>query len=301
MKNHLSALWRKLFYSPYFFTIALRKRADSSILSDPSFAADYVIPATYRKWAADPILVDHEDKTYLFYEAVHNEKGRIEVVSIDAECRPSEPVVILEDACHYSYPFVFKHQNEWYMIPESSASEEVRLYKATAFPYKWELSTVLLRQKSVDTTVFLHNGTQYLLTYLITAGSECVIPQAYRMDWEGEIPTLELIPWDVYNGLTCRGAGPVFEIDNRGIRPAQINKDQQYGNAVVFYEINVQNSKYQESEIVRLSPESVKAKSFYLDGLHTYTQSAKFEAIDIRCREFEAGKLLRVIKNKLCK
>lgn len=32
-----------MFYSPYFFTIALRKRTDKDILEDSSFQVDYVI------------------------------------------------------------------------------------------------------------------------------------------------------------------------------------------------------------------------------------------------------------------
>ena len=299
MKDIVSTVWKKLFYSPYFFTIALRKRTDNDIVSDPKFTADYVIPSTYKNWAADPFLVDHNGKTYLFYEAVINEKGRIEVVEVGDDCTVSESRVVLEDGCHYSYPFIFKHEQTWYMIPESSASEEVRLYKAVDFPTKWEIVKVLLRKKLVDTTVFEQNGSLYLLTYLLCPGSERVQPQAYRMNWDEELPDLQPISWENYNGLECRGAGPVVNIGEKLIRPAQINEDQVYGNGLLFYRIFADGQEYKEENVGSLKSDRIKAKKIWFDGLHTYTRSEKYEAIDIRCRGFEAGKIFRVLWTKL--
>ena len=301
MNQTIAALWRKLFFSPYFFTIALRRKAGGDILSDPGFAAEYVFPATPHKWAADPILVDHQGETYLFYEAVYGTKGRIEVVKVYEDCTVSEPTVILEDECHYSYPFVFRYQQDWYMIPESSASEEVCLYKAVEFPVKWEKENILLHQKSVDTTVFEQNGNLWLLTFLLCPGTEYVRPQAYRMDWNQGYPVLIPVIWENWDGLKSRGAGPLFLADGNLIRPAQRNEENQYGNGLLFYRVQPGSSSYAEVQTGSLSHEQVQADGIWLDGLHTYTVSEKFEAIDIRCRAFDVWKVLRVLWNKLCK
>ena len=130
-----SSLYSKLFLTSYYFTIAIRKKPQKGIIESRRFKAEYVMPATRANWCADPMLIDYESKTYLFYEAVDGNHGRIEVAEINEDCTVGEPTVLLSGECHYSYPFVFSHDGEYYMIPESSAANEVRLYKAhTSWP-----------------------------------------------------------------------------------------------------------------------------------------------------------------------
>lgn len=293
----IAAIWRKLFYSPYYFTIALRRHGAMDILTGQAFEAEYVMPATYQVWQADPILVDDSQKTYMFYEAVDNDKGRIEVAEIGPDCRVSGAHVILEDDCHYSYPFVFRRDQQWYMIPESSAAGEVRLYKAQDFPYDWCLEQVLLRQKSVDTTVFEQDGRWYLLTFLVDEGTEKVVPQAYCMDWNGERPVLLPMEWDEFDCLNVRGAGPVLKKDGVCYRPAQKSQEQRYGDSITFFRIEHTENAYREVYAGSLLPEMVRANGVWMDGLHTYCASERFEAIDIRCRHFQLGKVFHAVRN----
>ncbi len=300
MNNPFFEVWKKLFYSPYFFTVAIRKKQERNLLEDTFFQADFVMPATPKNWYADPILAEYNGKTFLFYEAVNNDHGRIEVAEVLADCSLGEPTVILEDECHYSYPFVFRWQNCWYMIPESSASGQVRLYRSVNFPAKWEMVTVLLQQQSVDTTVFEEDGQLYLLTYLLCPGSERVKPQAYKLTL-GEQNQVTPIEWADYDELKCRGAGPVFRAGDKAIRPAQSSEEDRYGNSVLLYEIRSCDQRYTEELKGELSPDRVTAKGVWLDGLHTYAVSEHYEAIDIRCRTFDWLKTPRTIWNRGCK
>lgn len=300
MKNPVFEVWKKLFYSHYFFTVAIRKKQTQNLLENTSFRAEFVMPATKEKWYADPILADHNGKTFLFYEAVNNNHGRIEVAEVLADCSLGEPTVILEDECHYSYPFVFQWQGSWYMIPESSASNQVRLYRCLDFPVKWELATILLQQQSVDTTVFERDGQLFLLTYLLCPGSERVQPQAYKLA-RGERNQVTPIEWDNYDELKCRGAGLVFRTGGRDIRPAQSSEENRYGNSVLLYEIRNCDQNYTEELKGELTPDRITAKGVWFDGLHTYAVSEKYEAIDIRCRAFDWLKTPRTIWNRVCK
>ena len=297
----IGAVWRKLFYSTYFFTIGLRSRTEENIVSDPVFRADHVMKGHVNTWQADPILVDYGEKTYLFYEAVTNDKGRIEVAEVNPDCTVGEPKVLLSGENHYSYPFVFQHGGIWYMIPESSAEGEVCLYEAVEFPCEWKKNRVLLQQASVDTTVFEKDGQMYLLTFLLCPGSEAVIPQAYRMDWVEDDISLTRMEWKNGDGLNTRGAGPVFAQGSRLYRPAQRNQVESYGNAVAFYEIGDLSESYQETEAAELKPEQITAPGIWFNGLHTYAGSERFEAIDIRCREFDFWKIAKVFHSKLRK
>lgn len=293
----LSDLFAKLFVTQRYFTIALRERREKSILTDTAFAPRHIVPATPGCWRADPILVDDGDKTWLFYEAVVDDHGHIEVAQVLPDCTLGKPMVVLKDECHYSYPFVFRQGDNWYMIPESSASNQVRLYRATAFPEKWELMSVLLREKAVDTTVFEKNGRLYLLTYLPDSATERVTPRAYALTLREDAAELSPIPWDHYDELQVRGAGPVFSEGAAQYRPAQVSREQRYGDGLVFFRIDDPEG-YRETSRCHMGPEQLKIRGIYADGLHTYCRSERFEAIDIRCGTVDYFKPVKKLLRK---
>ena len=295
----LQELYGKLFVKSRFFTIAIRKRQERSILVDESFCAEFVMLSTRQEWFADPILIDDGEKTYLFYEAVVGDKGHIEVAEVGVDCSVRNVRIVLKDACHYSYPFVFRYKGLWYMIPESSQTAEVRLYQSVRFPNEWRLSDILLYGRLVDTTVIEYNNQLILLTYELSGNSERVIPHAYRMEIENDKGKLEEIKWKNYNELRVRGAGPALEWNKEIYRPAQISQEYRYGDAVIFNRINM-NKEYQEEPVSILKAGNLKIPGYYVDGLHTYTRSQRYEAIDVRVcvRDYmkPVKKLLRIIK-----
>lgn len=291
-------IYQKLFLTNCYFTIALRKRG-LGIRADRRFRPDYRMPAKQNRWSADPMLVDRDGETYLFYEAVENDRGHIAVSRVNEDCTLSAPSVVLKDGTHYSYPFVFEKDGVWYMIPESSEAREVRLYRAVEFPGRWELHSVLLRERAVDTTVFEQNGSWYLLTFLTDGLSERVTPRAYRMRFEEEQVGLEPLPWENYDTLRVRGAGPVLRDGEDLLRPAQISQEQRYGDAVAFYRVQTEKN-YSEEQVFEMTAEDLGIPGIYADGLHTYCVSERFEAIDVRCRDFDlwkpVKKLMRMLK-----
>jgi len=288
MKNRL---FSKLFLTSSYFTIALKKRG-RNVLSE-GFSARSVFPAVREHWCADPMLAEEGENTYLFYEAVTAGHGRIEVVQVFDDCAVSAPTVLLEDECHYSYPFVFRKDGTWYMIPESSAAGEVRLYRASEFPYHWEMQQVLLRERAVDTTVFETNGSWFLLTFLTDGKDERVTPRVFQMCFSDEKVRLNPLGWEAYNSLRVRGAGPLFAEGERLLRPAQVSTEVRYGDAVVFYQAAVSGDTYKETQAGLLTPAQVRADRRFFDGLHTYTASEHFEAIDLRVHDFDLLKLPR--------
>ena len=281
----IKRLYQKLFLSNIYFTIAIRKRTNG-IRTDRVFCPDYIMPAKQAKWAADPMLVDCGDETYLFYEAVEQNRGHIAVSKVNEDGSLSAPNVILKDDTHYSYPFVFQKDGVWYMIPESSEAREVRLYRAAAFPEKWELCEILLQERAVDTTVFEQDGNWYLLTFLTDGLSERVTPRAYRMLFAESAVSLEPMCWEHFDSLQVRGAGPLLREGDQLLRPAQISQEQRYGDGLVFHRVTV-GEDYRETPEFEMTAGNLRTKGVYADGLHTYCSSNRFEAIDIRCRDFD--------------
>lgn len=295
---YCNKLFRKMFITGHYFTIAIKKRTTIAS-TNTSFLPNYIIPANRKKWYADPMLVEDNGKTYLFCEAVLGDHGHIEVFEVKEDCTLSEPSIILSDECHYSYPFVFQYDNVWYMIPESSCVNEVRLYEADRFPYEWHIKEVLLNKKAVDTTVFTFDDKFYLLTFYLRQDTERVIPHAFELDFCKNGISIKEVNWLNYNELKVRGAGPLFIHNNKLYRPAQDNQDMSYGDGVIFYESLIRTEKgeitYREKEVSKMLPKNIKAAGYCVDGLHTYCCSDKFETIDIRCGELDFLKSLKKV------
>ena len=292
-----NALFRKLFLSGSYFTISIRKREDSMLLANPYFHSDYTVPSTREYWCADPFFAEDGNRTFLFYEKVHGDLGSIEVAEIQRDCTLSEPMLLFGGSSHYSYPYVFRKDGKWYMIPESSALNEVSLYKASNFPTGWVKTAVLLNSPAVDTTVFQENGQWYLLSFLPTPGSERVTPMAFRMNG------IDLVPlrWEYYDPLRVRGAGMPFRYEGKLVRPVQVSTDQRYGDQVLFVQMELSDTSYRETPLTALVPEAVKASGVFFDGLHTYNTSSHFEVIDLRCGAFNPGKPFQRLAEKLKK
>ena len=281
----LKKILSRFFLATYYFTIAIKKRGENIIITR-RFNAEYVFPANADDWCADPFIAEDNGKAYLFYEKVENDLGRIEVVEIYDDCSVSKPTVILSGHSHYSYPYVFKKSDKWYMIPESSALGEVCLYKATEFPYKWAKVETILHEAAVDTTIFEYEGNTYLLTFIPKKSSECVEAKAYIFENNELVP----LKWTGADKLSVRGAGAPFEYAGKLFRPVQVSTPVRYGDKVAFAEISINGKEYSERICCALEAANIAAKLRFYDGLHTYSASEQFEVIDIRCREFDIFK-----------
>jgi hypothetical protein len=132
---------------------------------NPHFtASDVTTPAS--QFVADPFLIKEGNTYFLFFELFNRDNGRGELGV--AESRDlvhwAFTGVVLAEPFHLSYPFVFKDGDSYYMIPESRASREVRLYKAVSFPMQWKLEKVLLRGQYVDSSVVHRDGYWWMFS-----------------------------------------------------------------------------------------------------------------------------------------
>ena len=125
-----------------------------------------IIPPKDRFWA-DPIVIYEEGVYYTFIEELlySNNKGHISVFEIHKDGKITKPKMIIENDYHMSYPFVFKHEEQYYMIPETSHNSSIELYKATKFPYRWKFEKTLFKDiKAADSTLIEHNNLWWLFT-----------------------------------------------------------------------------------------------------------------------------------------
>jgi hypothetical protein len=125
------------------------------------------------RFVADPFMITHDGKHHLFFELLNIKRKTGEIghaVSNDLKTWRYTRVV-LRERFHLSYPYVFEHEGEIYMIPECAKSKSIRLYRAASFPDDWrQVATILRGNKRevplLDPSVVLHNGHWYLFSYM---------------------------------------------------------------------------------------------------------------------------------------
>ena len=126
----------------------------------------------------DPFVIRWRDRSVVFLEDILMDTGRARLIALELtdEGRCSEPVVILDKPYHLSYPCVFASGNDMFLIPESSEDRSVQLYRATRFPYEWQLEKLLQQDVAlVDTTPYYDNGVWYFFTASIAAAGRIVV------------------------------------------------------------------------------------------------------------------------------
>jgi hypothetical protein len=118
-------------------------------------------------FVADPFLLRREGRLFLFFEAWRKKTGHGDLAWAERDATGVFRFsgIALDEPFHLSYPFVFEHGGEVFMIPESRARREVRLYAASPFPGRFELRRVLLSgARYADTSLLRWQGRFYLFT-----------------------------------------------------------------------------------------------------------------------------------------
>jgi len=113
---------------------------------------------------ADPFIIRRGEDIFLFCEVMTNgsDKGSI-AVYVERGDAWQFLSVVLDEPFHLSYPYVFTHGSETYMLPETKGSKSVRLYRATNFPDGWVLEKTLIDgAKLVDPSIVYWNDRWYL-------------------------------------------------------------------------------------------------------------------------------------------
>jgi hypothetical protein len=240
-----------------------------------------VMPPKDRFWA-DPHVQHKDGHYYIFIEEFiyKSKKGHISVIEMDQQGNYQKPVQILKRDYHFSYPFVFERENQYYMIPESAQHKTIELYECVEFPYKWQFMMNLMENiRAVDTTLFYHLGTWWLFTAITE--NEGAFPQRELYLFYANDPiTTKWNPHPknpiVSDVKNARPAGKIFIRNQKIYRPSQ-NCSGNYGNSFDLNEVLIlTKTEYIEKKAVSVKPvwdKNVRAT-------HTYSNEEKFIVID---------------------
>jgi len=201
-------------------------------------------------FVADPFLFHEDGNWYMFFEVLNTGNGRGEIglaTSADGLNWSYDQIVLFEN-WHLSYPLVFKYDGEYYLVPETYRVKEVRIYRATNFPYDWTYYSTLIDGKDfVDPTIFRYNNVWWMFVS-DTSSSNCYLYYSDNLT-EGwtEHPMSPVVSND---DSKARPGGRSFVIDqDRIIRIAQ-KDDVTYGEQVRAFEVDkLTKTDYAEHEV----------------------------------------------------
>lgn len=270
-----------------------------------------VLPSL-RYWYADPIVAEINGKEYLFAEAFDRlrQKGFIaafdlEVTQDGVQC--SKPRNVLEEDFHLSFPVIFQHDGQYYMMPESSADQSLRIYRMGSTPYEWQLARRIPMENSVDTVIIpAEEGVYFLNTQEhpveTLKGKQRLYFTRDILNGELEDCTDCLAEQDYM--LTKRNGGPVYEKNGQRIRVCQNSVGEFYGVSYSEYRIQELSPEQYREEFVRtVNPEDHNIAPWSADleifGTHTYSRTAKVEAIDVSCYYCSVDNILPKVLRKL--
>ncbi len=242
-------------------------------------------PPKDRFWA-DPHVVFWESRYYIFFEEYiyKDKKAHVSVIEVDEAGHHTEPVAVLEESYHLSYPFVFEYKGALYMIPESCENRTIQLYKAVQFPYKWEFQMNLMTDVvAVDTTLHFKNNKWWMFTNMAKEEGKGTWRNLFLFssdtlftnDWRPHVNN------PVVTGVdAARPAGSIFEHLGKLYRPSQ-NSEQRYGHGFNINEILcLDEQSYNEKIVVSVKPDW-DAK---VVATHTFSQVNNLSVIDVQVR-----------------
>jgi len=231
---------------------------------------------------ADPFGLWRDGRLHIFVETFDYRtlKGEIELLTLDEEFNVVRESVVLSRPWHLSYPFVFEADGETWMLPESRRSGELILYRARAFPDRWEEAlSIEVAADGVDATPLFHDHRWWLFFARPVAGRGWELNIAFAETLTGRWRAHPMNP--VRAGSAARPGGtPVVGADGAIDLPLQ-DCSRTYGASLRRLRITrLDQTDFEAVESAWLEPCPTLAP--YTDGLHTLSAAGDVTLIDCK-------------------
>jgi hypothetical protein len=263
----------KLIYTDAFSWNLMIKGSEGDKTS-PDFYKDFKPVRSPRGlfWA-DPFVVAENGSYFVFVEEFIYRKNRahIAVVEIGSDGEIIRHHKIIEKPYHMSYPFIFREEGSWFMIPETSSNNTIEMYRCAEFPDNWEFYRIIMKDISAtDTTLFYHDGKWWLFTTIDRTGSVSGGSTELFLFYSDSPLTDNWVSHPlnpvVSDEGSARCAGNLFVHNGHIYRPAQ-DCTMRYGRGFNLKRVTILNeNEYTETTEAEIKPVWDKR----LKGTHTF-------------------------------
>jgi hypothetical protein len=233
-----------------------------------------------RYWA-DPFVYTRAGRTFCFVEDLDPRTNRGHITALEVvSSRLVELGVALREPFHLSFPFVFEHQGELYMCPETSAAREVRLYRCLEFPLRWQLAQVLMRGVfAADPLLFEKGGRWWMLANIDEAETGDHCSELYLFSADSPLSTR----WTPHpqnpllvDSIGGRNGGLILD-GEKCYRIGQCQGFDRYGESLRVYEIKeLTPERYAEELVGEIKPDFRKG----LRGTHHLSTDGTTTVVD---------------------
>ena len=241
-----------------------------------------ITPPLDRSWA-DPFVVCRRGRWYVFFEElVYREvRGVLACLELRADGGWTEPRRVLELPHHLSYPNVFEHEGEWYLVPESRGARRVDLFRATEFPWRWtKVRTLLEDIELVDATLYQHEGRWWMFGNARSHADVSLLDELHLYSTD-DLLAGQWAPHPdnpvVLDATAARPAGHLWNEGGRLLRPSQ-DSSTRYGYGLKLNEVlTLSATEYREQNVRRYVPNWESD----LIGMHTINFAGGLTLIDV--------------------
>lgn len=301
LRQKLGAIWYLL--TEYEYCIAYRK----------GNAAYKVLKPNYKDWYADPIPFRWNGVQYVFVECFHKfqNRGGIGVCRLEESGVLSRPRMVIEESFHLSFPYIFSYAGSVYMIPESSASGQIRIYQMGEDIYHWMLYGAFDDVgEIVDSVTYQDDdGRLYLLGSRVAEDDKLktrLVLYEIRHLEQPSAMELQFLWAQSEDSYFVRNGGSLLKKQGRLLRIAQQSTSRSYGRNVVVSEVDsLDETGLREHFIEKktLHSEGVKLTPFLYrqHGIHTYGETGDFQVIDLHVQRFSLGGLFLKLWRRIVK
>lgn len=255
-------------------------------------------PLRFGRFAADPFGVERDDLLHVFFEDYDQREGRgtIAYVAITDDGNVSDPEIIIDAGVHASYPFLVEDDGAVFLLPETSAANELVLYEATDFPRGWRRAATLLAGiPAVDASVVQFDGRWWMFATNAGLGANhnLFVWHAPRLTGPWTPHAANPVKTDA---RSSRPGGTPFVVDGTLYRPSQ-DCSVTYGGRLVINRVDVLTpSAFAEDPVASMGPQP---ESPHRDGLHTLSAAGSYTLVDGKTRHLVPGALQRDVEGRL--
>ena len=237
------------------WALAYRFRSGPCDSNNTLYRFKFLLPPKKSFWA-DPCAIQVDGRYFVFLEEYLDAtaKGHISVIELDRKGIVNGPTKVLERDYHLSYPFVFKWNDDYFMVPESAGNRTIELYRSTSFPFEWKLEKVLMNDvRAADATLAEIDGTWWMF---VSIAENCIPDELFLFYADSPLG-----PWTPHRRnpvksdvRSSRPAGKLFNWDGDLYRPSQ-DSSGRYGYAVTINKIiQLDAENFREEEVSKILP-----------------------------------------------
>jgi len=296
VKNYLLKLYNFLFFYIQWNIGIVNKPIHVFITSNIKPPVRWLPAPPWNKLISDPFAVRQGKVVHMLFEDYEysTSKGSISTMSICGDSFTASKKVI-SNSYHMSYPYLLEYKNQIYCVPETAERQEVSIYKAKEFPYKWVKKAVLIKDfAGVDNTIFPYNELWWLLATDYNDGPYHKLKAWYAPCLFG--------PWmpHVANPIkvdirSARPGGTPFIYDGYLYRPSQDCSGAYGGKIILNRVISLTPIDFKEEQVNFIEPYK---NGHYQEGLHTISDAGDITLID-GARKIFITRNLSVLFHKL--